>query len=478
MKMNQLTIRKSFLVLLCINFLTTQTLFAKQVQLTEARNLRTSGESPLSVVGRLAAGSVIDIPDENAVAKNGQFDFDASVEKWSHAMKDKEGAAPILAKFNEQQKDYFIPIKVIQAAPGSRIKNSDENLLISIRNVAIFKDGDDIKMQTKESSPMLKNKSLKNADCDEICQKWKESEKKDKAELAASQKKMEVGSPASGSTPQSCDGACAADNNGTIPQVIIQAQKIKKVVSPNDKTKLAGRSYAKTKLVASTKEQFDEMSANLKETCHIEMKDFTKLIDQKVKGTPFMTEQFLAIMQRESKGICFPAGSNGIAEKHGLFGIQDADSTIIPNEHICSDKQKKALHQTVSQHGDALEIFSNYNSHPEINCVGNPIRNFEASLRILTGKLALSEKGNSKLPRAMFEGEEKIMDSAMAKVFFNYNGNVNPAYKQVNGRRVKTGQSMRQAYSEAVTGTARNFKLLTDLMKETVAAATVAELQN
>lgn len=477
MKMNQLTIKKSFLVLLCINFLTTQTLFAKQIQLTEARNLRTSSESPLSVVGRLAAGSIIDIPDEYAVAKDGQFDFDASVEKWSHAMKDKEGAAPILAKFNEQQKDYFIPIKIIEAAPGSRVKNSNENLLISIRSVAIFKDGENIKMQTKQSSPVLKNKISKNADCDEICQKWKESEKKDKAELQASQKRMEVGSPASGSTPQSCEGACSADNNGTIPEVIIQARKIKKAASPDDKTKLVGRSYAKSKLVLSAKEQFDEMSANLKETCHIEMKDFTKMIDQKVKGTPFMTEQFLAIMQRESKGICFPSGSNGIAEKHGLFGIQDANSTL-SIEHVCTDKQKKALRQAVSKYNDAFEFFSIYDKHPEVNCVGNPVRNFEASLRILTGKLAISEKSNSKLPRAMFEGEEKIRDSAMAKVFFNYNGNVNPAYKQVNGRKVKTGKSMRQAYSEAVTGTARNFKLLTDLMKETVSAASIADIQN
>jgi hypothetical protein len=477
MKMNQFTIKKSFLVLLCINFLTTQSLFAKQIQLTEARNLRTIGEAPLSIVGRLAAGSVIDIPDEYAVAKkDGQFDFDASVEKWSHAMKDKEGASPILAKFNEQQKDYFIPIKIIQAAPGSRVKEAQDNLLISIRNVAIFKDGENIKMQTKESTPILKSKSLKNADCDEICQKWKESEKKDKAELKASQKKMEVSSPASGSTPQSCDGACSTDT-GTIQQVVVQAKKLKKVVSPDDKTKLVGRNYAKSKMILSAQDQFDEMSKNLKETCHIEMKDFTKMIDQKVKGTPFMTEQFLAIMQRESKGICFPSGSNGVAEKHGLFGIQDADSTL-STEHVCTDKQKKALHQAVGKNSDALEIFRNYDSHPEINCVGNPVRNFEASLRILTGKLAISEKANSKLPRAMFEGEEKIRDSAMAKVFFNYNGNVKPAFTMVKGRKVKTGKSMRQAYSEAVTGTARNFKLLTDLMKETVSAATVADTQN
>jgi hypothetical protein len=476
MKMKYIRIKKSFLVLFCINFLTTQTLFAKQIELTEARNLRASGEALLAVVGRLEAGSIIDIPDEYAVAKNGQFDFDASVEKWSHAMKDKQGAAPILAKFNEKQKDYFVPIKIIQAAPGSRIKDANENLLISIRNVAVFKDGENIRMQTQGSTPLMKDKKAQNVECDEICQKWKESEQKDKAEMKSSQSKMEAGSAVIGSTPQGC-ADCNSNDSSQIAEVNMQAKRLKKTILSDDKAKPVGRKYIQSKFILSAQQQFEEMSKNLKDTCHIEMKDFTKLIDAKVKGTPFTTEHFLAIMQRESKGICFPQGSNGIAEKHGLFGIQDADSTL-GLEHVCTAQQKKALHQSVIKNSDSLNLFRNYESHPEINCVGNPVRNFEASLRILTGKLALSEKGNFKLPRTSIDGEQKIRDSSMSSVFFNYNGNVKPAYKTVNGRKVATGESMRQFYSRVVTDSARNFKQLNEIIRSTITEATVADTKN
>ncbi len=79
MGLKKRNIKKILIMIFCINFLSSQTLLAKELQLTEARNLRISDDSEMIVVGRLAAGSIVDIPDEFVVTKNGKFDFDAIV---------------------------------------------------------------------------------------------------------------------------------------------------------------------------------------------------------------------------------------------------------------------------------------------------------------------------------------------------------------------------------------------------------------
>ncbi len=382
------SLKPLFLSVLCVNLISSQTLFAVEIQITASRNLRdttTDTNGALQVVGRLTAGSVIDIPDKYAVLKNGKLNFDKSVQKWTLALKDKDAKTPVFAKFDGKKQDYFIPVKIVQAADGSRV-GENKDVFISIRDVGVVKDAatKTVAMQTTRDTNLVAKKPAKNTAMEVTCNGYCDQIVSPMNQLSDSAKQMK---------------AFAA--LATAPRSQVREAKV-----------------AVTKSSDTATQRYLQISDKFRATCHMELSDFTKVIDQKVKGTPFKTEEILAIMGQESKGECFPISKTGTPMKHGLFGIQDKNSTI--SENVCSPAQGTAIRSIVKSNDHVFERLNAFKTDGKINCVGNPFLNLDASLRILTGK-------ETYIRSKSVDADGKYTQATIKKLLFYYNGN--PTYQ-------------------------------------------------
>lgn len=100
--------------------------YALEVEIQRSVNLRTSSadSSVLKKVGRLAAGSIVSIPDQYAVRKNGTVDFELTLNNWlSNASTLANDAG--MKNFTDSKRDFYFPIKVVKAAPGSQLGDLD-----------------------------------------------------------------------------------------------------------------------------------------------------------------------------------------------------------------------------------------------------------------------------------------------------------------------------------------------------------------
>jgi hypothetical protein len=102
--------------------------YALDVQVQRTVNLRTSDSPVLQKVGRLAAGSIVSIPDQFAVKKDGKVDFESTLNNWlskSSTLANEAG----LKNFSDTKKDFYFPIKIVKAAPGSQLGNQDSYMV-------------------------------------------------------------------------------------------------------------------------------------------------------------------------------------------------------------------------------------------------------------------------------------------------------------------------------------------------------------
>ncbi len=379
-------------------------------------------------------------------------------------MKDKQGEAPVFGKFSATKKDYFIPIKIVKAAPGSKIKNNTDPVMISVRNVAVIKDGQNVEMKTTVATDVLGDK---------IREIETEERKKTNAALEAKKAQTRHLQTLEAATAHKTEIDCkTCHEDGPVTKIAKMAEHIQSQSVPQ-------HLRPPTPADASTaQKEYDQMSENFERTCHMNLDNFTKVIAEKVKGTLFRPEHLLAIMWKESKGECFPISKTGIAEKHGLFGIQDANWTI--KEKVCSKSQAAALHKTVASNPDAWQKFSDYKSNPELNCVGNPFLNLEAAIRILGVKKDMI-KGT--ITTDIVDGEPKLNMQSLFPVLFNYNGNRKQAYKTVQSskrakpKKVALGESVQREYARsgvARVGAFINAKTLLDVLESTPAPSSLA----
>ncbi len=436
-----------------------QLLFAKVIELTEARNLREAESednpnAPLGLVGRINAGSQIEIPDEYCVFNNDKFDFDASVKLWMQSMSDKEGIKPEFAKFNATQKDYFIPVNVTKAAAGSKLKENGKftNVIpdkkvffISIRDVAVSIDSS---MKTAQASNLYV------------------PPKKVDPKIAATRLEAVSG--------EACVGDCHKPDLGLSGlESHVQAQtthlaKIQKVMDNQfDPMKIANAPTAEQALIEVRKKRdlsatpllkasdaqiirkFSDVDANMKKTCGFGLDDFLPEIQKQVKFTPFTASELISIMSHESSGVCFPK-SRAIKDpmEHGLFGITNSDSKIAQTEQFCgknSGIDSRAGVKSAVISGEAFSQLSAYATNPKVHCVGNPFLNLQASVRILKQKLEDYQRRN---PRAnIIDQNGKLSPSAFKYISELYAGQGMKSYgRSTAGDAIKLDRVIQDFY--------------------------------
>lgn len=405
-----------------MNFVSSQLLLAKTVVLTEARNLRdvegaTDPDAPLALVGRLGAGTQIEIPDDYCVFNaDGKFDFDASVKKWMQAMNGKDGKQPDFAKFNDTQKDYFIPITVSKAAPGSKIKNdgkfttdipTDSTFYISIRNVGVALDSS---MKTTDATglyakPKAKSAPLEAKGSTDTCTNCGTPDtglndlRKQAVETAASIAKTQKSPPLAKTKKVAASASTADGTLGAMPPEVIEVPRNAK--RDNQSTPLLKAADA------AIVKKFSDTDTMMQKTCGFGLNQFLPEIQRQTNFTPFSPSELISIMSHESSGNCFPK-NKAIKDsmEHGLFGVTNSDGKIAQNENFCGvsngiDTRKGVMNAVVS--GDSFARLSAYATDPKVHCVGNPFLNLQASIRNLNEKLTDYLRRN---PRA------KILDSS------------------------------------------------------------------
>ena len=101
------------------------------IQLREDIKVRQAQDQQMERVGLLKAGSVIQIPDFYRVYRNGRVDLELSLNNWlrhaGHNLPADGQAAPGVHTFDGERRDYFFPVRVIHAAPGSSFAAGREN---------------------------------------------------------------------------------------------------------------------------------------------------------------------------------------------------------------------------------------------------------------------------------------------------------------------------------------------------------------
>jgi hypothetical protein len=93
------------------------------IQIREDIKVRQPEDQQMERVGLLKAGSVIQIPDFYRVYKNGRVDLELTLNNWlrhaGHNVSLEGQAAPGVHTYDGERRDYFFPVRVIHAAPGS-----------------------------------------------------------------------------------------------------------------------------------------------------------------------------------------------------------------------------------------------------------------------------------------------------------------------------------------------------------------------
>ncbi|HRK07481.1 MAG TPA: transglycosylase SLT domain-containing protein [Pseudobdellovibrionaceae bacterium] len=115
--------RLALTLLICVQLGVLPVAHAITIQIREDIKVRQPEDQQMERVGLLKAGSVIQIPDFYRVYKNGRVDLELTLNNWlrhaGHNVPLDGQAAPGVHTFDGERRDYFFPVRVIHAAPGS-----------------------------------------------------------------------------------------------------------------------------------------------------------------------------------------------------------------------------------------------------------------------------------------------------------------------------------------------------------------------
>ena len=117
--------RKALAILMCLEaLLQPVAVFAAQVRLR--RTVQIASAEADQGLGFLRAGSVVEVPDAYLVRQNGQLNYELSLNNWLRQAGRAVGGADV------EDGDFYFPIKVVKAAPGSTLTRAPKLPLLSL----------------------------------------------------------------------------------------------------------------------------------------------------------------------------------------------------------------------------------------------------------------------------------------------------------------------------------------------------------
>lgn len=331
--------------------------FALKLQIDQDIKLRINQDDQQERVGLLKRGTIIEIPDEFVVMKDGKKNLELTLNNWLRKaghQPPKTDSGPGLFKFDGEKQDYFFPVKI---APGGLAKGSTLPKEIASQPMYLA-----LGHLVKRGNALVLND---DAAVHPITPRQQAESSLEAARARqARQQQMEATSPCA-------QGLCSkpSDTSDSVKHLI-------RAISP-----ALSQAEVKSKQVfRRTKDDLTKIDSNFKQSCGFTLGEYTSLVRSRAEQAGVPSEILLSLMTQESSGRCYALNSEtDRTQSVGLFQI-NSTNTRYPR---CTTEQKNIL----KSYGTTARL----STGPR--CLENPLLNLEEAIRLLKGKRAAIVRG-------------------------------------------------------------------------------------
>lgn len=318
---------------------------AVQIQIKQSIKMRELLDSQMERVGLLKAGSIVEIPDEFVVKRNGRADIELTLNNWLR----KAGKAsakspqPGLFEFDGEKHDFFFPIRIVSPAAGSTLSQraDDGTPYIALSHLARRGNA----MVVSADAPLAREPIAKAVTQPKVT---------DDAKTSDPQVEMEASTPCA-------NGACSnpTDKTDAVQNLVVHLGKALTVAEKRSR-----------QVFNRTTNDLDHLEQNVQSSCGFQASELTTLIKNRAEASGVPAEILLALMTQESSGKCFVLNSEtDRTQSVGLFQI-NSDSAKFPR---CTAEQKRQIRA----------VGSAYKLSKAPRCLENPIVNLDEAIRII-----------------------------------------------------------------------------------------------
>lgn len=323
--------------------------------------------------GVLRAGSIVDVPDEYRVLdKNGRVDGELTLNNWLRnagqaGIEKPNRDGGVVVKTSEAI-DFFYPVKILSAAPGSKIpSHAGKTYFLALR---MLSENQYRQLVTRQDTSIRQ---------------------------APTPTPTSQPPPTSGRVDKSLEAAgtcvdCAKQARSPSPEFARFTSELGAVLKQAQNRDRNNR--------RRTNEDFRKLSSEFRRTCGFGIETFIPIVQEKSRRAGVPADLMLSIMVQESSGRCFSRGHNANATMDkGLFGLNSATTRI----RSCSADERGQI-RSATHAGQLLY---------EPQCIENPIVNLDAALNVMRKKMdIISHDYSDREVRAQGFDEEKLQDSS------------------------------------------------------------------
>lgn len=331
--------------------------FALEIQLKSDVKLREHSDQSMERVGLLKRGTIVEIPDEFVVHKNGKPDLELTLNNWLReaGQMRTNSDRPGRYTFDGEKNEYFFPIRVTKPAKGSTVAEGHQNNQHFIALKFLARRGS--ALVVSDDAPITASRSETVATA---------------PKAAAPKPSVDVQTRMEGS-PSCATGLCSKPSDASLP-----VRKLISDISPA----LAAANTKSAQLFRRTQNDLGHVHSNFEKSCGFPLSEFTPIVKSRAEQAGVPPEILMALMTQESSGRCYVLNSEtDRTQSVGLFQI-NSRSAKYPR---CTNEQKNILRNL----GHASRLATGP------RCLENPIVNLDESIRLLTSMKHTLTSGSS-----------------------------------------------------------------------------------
>lgn len=324
--------------------------FALKLQIDQDIKLRINQDGQQERVGLLKRGTIIEIPSEFVVSKNGEKNLELTLNNWlrkaGHKPPQSE-SGPGLFNFDGEKQDYFFPVTIAPGglAPGSTIPKEISGQPMYLALGHLVKRGNALILTDDATVHPITPRQRAESSPEAVQARH------------ARQQQMEASSPCA-------QGLCSkpSDTSESVKHLI-------RAISPA----LSAAETRSKRVFRRTKNDLTHIDSNFKKSCGFSLAEYTSLVRSRAEQAGVPTEILLSIMTQESSGLCYARNSEtDSTQSIGLFQINSTNKRY-PR---CTTQQKNIL----KSYGTTARLATGP------RCLENPLLNLEEAIRLLKEK--------------------------------------------------------------------------------------------
>jgi hypothetical protein len=323
---------------------------ALKVQIDQDIKLRIKQDGQQERIGLLKRGTIVEIPDQFVVVKNGKKDLELTLNNWlrqaGHKPPQTENG-PGLFKFDGEKQDYFFPVKISEngLAPGSTLPKELKDTPLYIALGHIVRRGNALVLTEDARVEPITPRQRQEQSPQAVAQRERQRQE------------MEATSPCA-------QGLCSrpSETSDGVKNLI-------RAISPA----LAASERRRDQVFRRTSNDLDRIDRNFQQSCGFPVSEFTQLVRRRAEQAGVPADILLSLMTQESSGRCYVLNSEADnTQSVGLFQIKSTNASY-PR---CNSQQKAVLKSL----GSANRLATGP------RCLENPLLNLEEAIRILKDK--------------------------------------------------------------------------------------------